>query len=110
MSVSEIAPNRGVVLVTDIGFEHGARTAAEFLDAGWSVAVTARTVTELVRDRAGKPPHRVFAIVAEPTERWQADRILERVTTRFGVINRVIDPAGAVTSVWLQRGSLEAVA
>lgn len=45
MSVSENAANRGVVLVTDIGFEHGARTAAEFLDAGWSVAVTARTVT-----------------------------------------------------------------
>jgi hypothetical protein len=32
------------------------------------------------------------------------------VTTRFGTINRVIDPAGAVTSVWTQRGSLEAVA
>lgn len=110
MSVSEIAPNRGVVLVTDIGFEHGARTAAEFLDAGWSVAVTARTVTELVRVMAGKPAHRFFAIVADPTDRWQADRILDRVTARFGAINRVIDPAGAVTSVWLQRGNLEAVA
>jgi NADP-dependent 3-hydroxy acid dehydrogenase YdfG len=110
MNTREFDRNRGVVLVTDISRDHGARVASEFLDAGWNVAVTARTVAELVRIMAGKPAHHFFAIVADPTDRFQADRILDRVTTRFGGINRVVDPAGMVSAAWMQGEVFEAVA
>lgn len=110
MSAHTVDLDRGVVLVTDIGRDHGTRVAAEFLAAGWNVAVTARSVTELIRIMAGKPAHRFFAVVADPTDRWQADRILDRVTVRFGTINRIVDPAGVVASVWHMRENVDAVA
>ncbi|MDI9914149.1 SDR family NAD(P)-dependent oxidoreductase [Rhodococcus sp. IEGM 1379] len=110
MNTREFDRSRGVVLVTDISRDHGARVASEFLEAGWNVAVTARTVAELVRIMAGKPANRLFAIVADPADHLQADRILDRVTTRFGAINRVIDPAGLVSAVWMQGEVFEAVA
>lgn len=110
MSAHTVVLDRGVVLVTDIGRDHGTRVAAEFLAAGWNVAVTARSVTELVRIMAGKPAHRFFAVVADPTDRWQADRILDRVGARFGMINRVVDPTGTVAAAWMMRSDVDAVA
>ncbi len=110
MSVRETAPARGVVLVADVGFEYGAAIATEFLDAGWSVAVTARTITELVRVMAGKPAHRFFGIVADPTDRAQAHRVVARVTARFGEVTRVVDPGGVVIGVWSRRDCAESVA
>lgn len=110
MSAHTVDLDRGVVLVTDISRDYGVRVATEFLAAGWNVAVTARCVTELIGIVAGKPAHRFFAIVADPTDRWQADRILDRVTVRFGTINRIVDPAGVVTSAWNRQENVDAVA
>lgn len=110
MRVREVTPTRGVVLVVDIGVDRGARRATELLDAGWSVAVTARTVGEIVRIMPGKPARRFFALVADPSDQRQANRIVDRVTARFGGITRVIDPTAVVASVWSARESLPSVA
>lgn len=110
MSTREFDPRRGVVLVTGIGLDHGVRVAVQYLDAGWNVAVTARTVTELVQIMADKPVRRFFAVVADPSDTRQAARILDRVVSRFGAINQIVDPVGAVAAVWHSGEIAEAAA
>ncbi|MGC0364406.1 NADP-dependent 3-hydroxy acid dehydrogenase YdfG [Rhodococcus sp. 27YEA15] len=110
MNVREVVSARGVVLVVDVECADGERVATEYLDAGWNVAVTARTIRDLIRIMAGKPAHRFLAIVADPSDRRQADRILDRASTRFGMIDRVVDRTGLVESVWRRSRHVDATA
>ncbi|MFD9665478.1 SDR family NAD(P)-dependent oxidoreductase [Rhodococcus sp. NPDC059968] len=103
MRTNEARPIRGVVLVTAAGSEQGTRTAQELLESGWCVAVTARTVAELVRIMPGMSSHRLLAVAADPADPRQVERLLDRVVGRFGRIDSVLGTESAIASAWRRR-------
>lgn len=73
-----------VALVMNAGTDAGFRITRRLLQAGYRVAVTGRHVTQLTRIIQGHSPTRVLAIAADPTDRTQVAKLVNRVESGFG--------------------------
>jgi NAD(P)-dependent dehydrogenase (short-subunit alcohol dehydrogenase family) len=78
------ADHNDVALVMNAGTDAGSRRVRELLRYGYRVAVTGRHVTHLARAIQGHSATRVLAIAADPTDRSQITRLVNKVESEFG--------------------------
>lgn len=94
-----------VAVVTGGGRGIGRAIAAAFARAGASVAIAARTSTELEETVAaiGAPPGRVIAVPTDVRNEHSVDRLIKRVTQKLGRVDVLVNDAatyGAVGPLW----------
>lgn len=79
-----------VVVVLDGDTDAGHRLARTLLADGRRVAVIGHHAASVVRSMHGYPAERVLAIAGDVGDQRNWARIVERVTERFGRIDRVV--------------------
>jgi NADP-dependent 3-hydroxy acid dehydrogenase YdfG len=76
--------HKGVALVMNAGADTGPRRVKALLRAGYRVAVTGPHVTQLTRAIQGHSATQVLAIAADPTDRSQITKLVNKVEREFG--------------------------
>lgn len=84
-----------VVVVLDGDTDAGRRLARRALAGGDRVVVVARHAGDAVEVMHGHSADRVMVIAADVADAGQWSRLTERVTARFGRIDRVVRGEGA---------------
>jgi len=84
IAMTRLGAHDDVALVMNAGTDAGSRRVGELLRDGYRVAVTGRHVTHLTRAIRGQSAARVLAIAADPADRSQVAKLVNKVESEFG--------------------------